>query len=67
MRILTAGVVLSALLLLPGCASLQKYPAFGTASGGRLILYDRRSAHNVLPPSNRYIEAEPTPHAQPIR
>lgn len=68
MRLLTASVVLSALLLLPGCATLQKYPAFGTVSGGRLVLYDRRDAHNVLPPSNRYLTDEPTPapHPQPV-
>jgi hypothetical protein len=72
MRILTVSVVLSASMLLSGCAALQLYqlyPAFGTQGGGRLLLYDRRGAHNVLPPSNRYFEAEPTPapHAQPIR
>ena len=68
MRMLTAGVLLTAVVLLPGCATLQKYPAFGTVSGGRLIFYDRRDAHNVLPPSGRYLTAEPmaTPHAQPV-
>ena len=69
MRILTVSVVLSAAMLLSGCATLQLYPAFGTQPGGRLVLYDRRGAHNVLPPSNRYLAAEPTPapHAQPVR
>ena len=38
MRILRAIVVLSAVVLLSGCATLQKYPAFGgTAGGGRLL------------------------------
>ena len=71
MRILTVSVVLSAAMLLSGCATLQLYqlyPAFGTLGGGRLLLYDRRGAHNVLPPSDRYRSAEPTPapHAQPV-
>ena len=68
MRILSASAVLIALLLLPGCATLQQYPAFGTTYG-RLILFDRRGAHSVLPPAGRHILAEPsaTPDADPIR
>jgi len=72
MRILMVSVVLSAAMLLSGCAALQLYqlyPAFGTQGGGRLLLFDRRGAHNVLPPSDTYRSAAPTPapHAQPIR
>jgi len=67
MRILTTIVVLSTVVLLSGCATLQKYPAFGTMSGGRLLFYDRQGAHNVLPPSDRYLSAEPsTPYAHPV-
>jgi hypothetical protein len=68
MRILRAIVVLSAVVLLSGCATLQKYPAFGTVGGGRLLFYDRQGAHNVLPPSGRYMTAQPkaTPNAQPV-
>jgi hypothetical protein len=68
MRILSASGVLIALLLLPGCATLQQYPAFGTDCG-RLILFDRRGAHNVLPPAGRHMTAEPTatPDADPVR
>ena len=68
MRILSASVVLIALLLLPGCATFQQYPAFGTTNG-RLILFDRRGAHSVLPPAGRHLAAEPTatPDADPIR
>jgi len=67
MRILMAIVVLTAVVILPGCATLQKYPAFGTVGGGRLLFYDRQGAHNVLPPSGRYLAAEPspTPHGHP--
>ena len=68
MRILSASAVLIALLLLPGCATLQQYPAFGTAYG-RLILFDRRGVHNVLPPAGRHLPARPTAtlDADPIR
>ena len=79
MRILMVSAVLSAAMLLSGCATLQLYqlyPAFGTLGGGRLVLYDRRDAHNLLPPSSldrarddpervegsdRYRSAAPTP------
>jgi hypothetical protein len=68
MRILSASAVLIALLLLPGCATWQQYPAFGTAYG-QLILFDRRGAHNVLPPAGRHMTAQPsaTPNADPVR
>ena len=67
MRILTAIVALTAVMILPGCATLQQYPAFGTVSGGRLVLYDRQGAHNVLPPSGRNLAAEPSPAARASR
>ena len=66
MRILTAAVVLATLALLSGCATLQQYPSFGTASGGRLVTYDRRGAHNVLPPPHG-IGTQPAPDAHPVR
>ncbi len=66
MRILTAAVVFSALAFLSGCASLQSYPAFGTAAGGRLVTYDRRGAHNVLPPPGG-IGTQPAADAHRVR
>lgn len=68
MRLLTASVVLSAMVFVAGCATFQSYPAFGTGAGGQLIKYDRRDAHNVLPPADRYRSAAPmrVPHAQPV-
>jgi len=51
MRILMASVSLTAVLFLSGCASFQKYPAFGNAAGGRVVLFDRQGARNVYPPS----------------
>jgi len=57
MRILMASISLSAMLLLSGCASFQKYPAFGRLAGaGRIVTYDRQGARNLLPPS----------HAEPV-
>ena len=52
MRILGAGVLCIIVALFCGCASLQRYPSFGTASGGGLVLYDRTGAHNLLPTSH---------------
>jgi hypothetical protein len=66
MRILTAAVVLATLAFLPGCATLQSYPSFGTAAGGRLVTYDRRGAHNVLPPPGG-IGTQPAPDPHPLR
>jgi hypothetical protein len=66
MRILTAAVVLSTLAFLSGCASLQSYPSFGTVGGGRLVTYDRRGAHNVLPPPGG-MTTQPARDAHPIR
>ena len=70
MRILTMVVVLSAVVVLSGCATMQKYPAFGTLyGGGRLVLFDRQGAHNVLPPTGRSLtpRPSPTPNADPVR
>jgi len=52
MRILTACMSLTAMLLLSGCVTLQKYPAFGNAAGGRIVEYDRQGARNLVPPSH---------------
>jgi hypothetical protein len=69
MRILTASLVLGAVVFLSGCVTFQRYPAYGTVAAGRLVLWDRTGAHNVLPPSGRYHVAQPTPapHADPVR
>ena len=53
MRILMASISLTAVLFSSGCATLQKYPAFGNAAGGgRVVLYDRQGAKNIYPPSH---------------
>ena len=56
MRILMASISLTAALLLSGCVTLQKYPAFGNAAGGRIVAFDRQGAKNLYPPS----------HAEPV-
>ena len=60
MRIVMASIVLIAAVSVCGCASLQAYPSFGTTGGGRLVTYDRRGAHNVLPPPG-FLGAQPPP------
>jgi hypothetical protein len=45
---------------------LQSYPSFGTAAGGRLVTYDRRGAHNVLPPPGG-VGTQPAPDPHPVR
>ena len=52
MRILMASISLTAMLFLSGCATLQTYPAFGNAAGGRVVLFDRQGAKNLYPPSH---------------
>jgi hypothetical protein len=52
MRILMASISITAALLLSGCVTLQKYPAFGNAAGGRVVEFDRQGARNILPPSH---------------
>jgi len=67
MRVLMALVSLTAVVALSGCASVethsrfgQQYPAFGTKAGaGQLVLFDRRGATNLVPPSKS--EAPPVP------
>ena len=59
MRMLTASVVLTAVVLCSGCTTLQRYPSFGSSSAGRLILFDRQGAPNLLPPSNSQLRAYP--------
>ena len=66
MRMLTASVVLTAVVLCSGCTTLQRYPSFGPgsggsnpATGGRIILFDRQAAPNLLPPSNSQLRAYP--------
>jgi hypothetical protein len=68
MRITMVSVVLIAAVFVCGCASFQQYPAFGTTGGGRLVTYDRRGAHNVLPPPG-FLGAHPpqAPDAHPLR
>jgi hypothetical protein len=68
MRILGAGVVLITVVSFCGCASLQRYPSFGTAAGGGLVLYDRTGTHNLLPASRDRVPEEPRlpETAQPV-
>jgi hypothetical protein len=57
MRILMASISLTAVLFLSGCASFQKYPAFGRLAGaGQYVTFDRQGAKNLVPPS----------HAEPV-
>jgi hypothetical protein len=57
MRILMASISLTAVLFLSGCATLQKYPAFGRLAGaGQIVTFDRQGARNLVPPS----------HAEPV-
>ena len=74
MRMLTASITLGALVLLAGCTTLQQYPAFSTGSGrgpgagtvspSHFVFFDRRDAHNVLPPSDALRATTPTPIPQ---
>ena len=78
MRMLTASITLGALVLLAGCTTLQQYPAFSTGSGrgpgagtvspSHFVFFDRRDAHNVLPPSGalRTTKPGPVPNPQPV-
>lgn len=60
MRFLTLAV-LTASVFLSGCTTLQRYPSFGTASGGRFIYYDRSGARNLIPPQNHNAATHPAP------
>jgi len=53
MRKLAAVVVIGAALILQGCASLQKYPAFSAQPGGRIITADRSGVTNLLPATSQ--------------
>ena len=59
MRMLTASVVLTAVVLCSGCTTLQRYPSFGTPAGGGLLLFDRQGTRNLFPPSNSQLRAYP--------
>ena len=68
MRILMAGVALTAMLLTSGCASLHAYPAFGTmAGGGRIVVYERKTTGNLLPPARTAVVKRSTFATDPIR
>jgi hypothetical protein len=52
-----ASISLTAVLFLSGCATFQKYPAFGRLAGaGQIVTFDRQGARNLVPPS----------HAEPV-
>ena len=61
MRNLVAIVVLGSALILQGCASLQKYPAFSAQPGGRIVTADRSGVTNLLPATKSADTARPTP------
>ena len=68
MRILMTGVALTATLLASGCASLHAYPSFGTmAGGGRIVVYERRTTGNLLPPAGTAAVKRSTFATDPIR
>ena len=57
MRLLMTGVALSAMLAISGCAmpenhALHAYPSFGTAGGGRIVVFNRVTTGNLLPAAN---------------
>jgi len=57
MRILTTGIALATALLMSGCAmpsnsALHAYPPFGTAGGGRLVVFHRSTTGSLLPAAN---------------
>jgi hypothetical protein len=54
MRILMASVSLIAAVVVSGCATFQKYPAFGNAAGaGQVVEFDRQGANNLVPHSKK--------------
>ena len=69
MRNLAAIGVIGAALILQGCVSLQKYPAFSAQPGGRIVTADRSGVTNLLPatksvPATR--SAPPTTYGDPV-
>ena len=57
MRILMTGIALSAVVVMSGCAlpenhALHAYPSFGTAGGGRVVVFNRTTTGNLLPAAN---------------
>jgi hypothetical protein len=68
MRILMAGVALTAVMMASGCASLSPYPAFGTlAGGGRTVVYERKTTGNLLPAARTAAVKRSTYANDPIR
>ena len=61
MRKLAAIAVLGTALILQGCASLQKYPAFSAQPGGRIVTADRSGATNLLPATKSAPTTRSTP------
>jgi len=61
MRNLAASVVIGTALILQGCASLQKYPAFSAQPGGRIVTADRSGVTNLLPATKTVRTARPAP------
>lgn len=69
MRTLAAVVVINAALILQGCASLQKYPAFSAQPGGRIVTADRSGVTNLLPATKSVPhahQAPPTTYGDPV-
>ena len=65
MRILMTGIALGAIVLMTGCAmpsnsTLHAYPSFGTAGGGRLVVFHRSTTGNLLPAANATSEKRST-------
>ena len=57
MRILMTGVALAMTLLMSACAmpansALHAYPSFGTAGGGRVVVFNRSTTGSLLPAAN---------------
>lgn len=61
MRNLAAVVVIGTALILQGCVSLQKYPAFSAQPGGRIVTADRSGVTNLIPAT----KSGPVRHSPP--
>ena len=72
MRILMTGIALSALMLMSGCAmppvsALHAYPSFGTAGGGRIVVFNRTTTGSLLPAANSTADKRSTRAETEIR
>jgi len=72
MRILMTGIALGAMVLMSGCAlpknqALHAYPSFGTAGGGRVVVFNRSTTGSLLPAANATSDKRSTPAETEVR